>query len=385
MGRLGGNRRIALRKRFTKSKQRSVKKNPDTCLTDESGAEHISDDVQAVTENPPLTQPVHCPDTSTLTQARASTPTDQFSAHVATEQPCCLIDTYYSIDNNLSTSPADCKAIDASLDIRSLPVNANQSVNVPFEVQQINSVREITKVNQSASTHQWRGAVPFKVAEIKILEDTSECPDTSCELQLSSSPEPILAKIFPSSSNICNLEEVETRLKHSLPPYWQCINWTVTGDNGISLLKLADSMCFLPQRQIHISENGVVHLFVHGKPLGLDHEIWGKLPERISLSTHAVDESFEYALAIWKLVRRYDICAGCNQPQEQPVANKMERAVFSPNMFRESKYSTTYRSVDCGLLVIPVTRNTVCSACRILRSNIRKRISRQAIKDKKEV
>lgn len=183
------------------------------------------------------------------------------------------------------------------------------------------------------------------------------------------------ATVSPPKTKPIHLEELRTRLKHSLPPNW-CQFGCPVDDNAIVLFQRSAGPVYLLQRQISVFDNGTVNLFVHGKPLSRNHKIWAQFPQKISLATHSTYASYLYVLAVVKLVHSYDMCPGCPLPQDQDMAKKMG-AVFSPNTFRERKYVTTHRSVDCDILVVAVTKSTACTACKNMQRNIRRRLARK--------
>lgn len=105
-----------------------------------------------------------------------------------------------------------------------------------------------------------------------------------------------------------------------------------------------------------------------------DHELWGKLPSPLSFSLDSVCDFTKYVLEILNHFRYYDVCVGNPETSFYKAASKIEGTQFDCNIFYESRYTSTFRSVNCRVL-LPVQKKQ-CLACGSLRNAIKRRLRR---------
>lgn len=170
--------------------------------------------------------------------------------------------------------------------------------------------------------------------------------------------------------------EVRSHLEACMPPHWYVVNEL----NGIVLLRksFTSGNNFIVQRSIFVRKDRTVEIFVHLKPLQPTHEIWGFLPPSNAVDVNSVCEFSEYALKVMNLVRTFEICNGCPKSEFFDIAKEMENTVYDSNIFHESRYSVTYRSVDCKMLICNQKIGLgTCEPCKKLKFAIRRRYDRK--------
>lgn len=213
----------------------------------------------------------------------------------------------------------------------------------------------------------------FTVSSICVIDSTESgihpcdpCPGPTEKLPKARTP--------PSISD-CAFQMVGTLLKPELPTAWDV---AATSTSFILRMAAPGNLWGNIQRSALISTDGTVQLNVHGQPISLDHSIWQDLPNRVCLSNReSVDEFLKFVLQLVKVFRSYEVCIGIPESQYSKEAAKRSDLMFECNYFRESRYTQTYRSKSCKMLLstnIKITK--YCSSCLLVRKSILARFRR---------
>ncbi|KAE8739107.1 hypothetical protein FOCC_FOCC015399 [Frankliniella occidentalis] len=134
-----------------------------------------------------------------------------------------------------------------------------------------------------------------------------------------------------------------------LPKYWL----VVAVQDGFSIMKLSFSNDPAIQRNVFISNSGVVRITVHRKPVSstlhkLFLEDWS---ENVVLTSQSEKLFVDRALAIVLRVKRYEICAGADNETFSDVWAVDSSGCVDENPYDESRDVKTFRSSGCSLLV----------------------------------
>lgn len=164
------------------------------------------------------------------------------------------------------------------------------------------------------------------------------------------------------SENVIVLDPAITQAlksKLDLFLYENCIS--IPGQKELLVLFLSRSAHKVTQKQLTFSYDGTFSLEVHCKPYSVD-SIIKKVPPSTALSLETIPSFVDRAVQVINLVREFEICAGVDNSEYKEVWPLCSNSgVIDTNPYKECRYSETFRSKKCEILVS--RRKRRCAEC----------------------
>ncbi|XP_026288068.1 uncharacterized protein LOC113213271 isoform X1 [Frankliniella occidentalis] len=277
--------------------------------------------------------------------------------------PLVLLDTPEASANDNNITSFSCGAlreIRLEPSIPSIPSGTSSSGNFPNPL-----VKLKLKLTPENNTDE-----VFTVSDMCLVDTVhSETPSPTPEEMVTNTPE------IPLFNQDSPFWAVLDRLRLQMFKTWEV---SLPGTNNSFILRKTASEEFwgVVQRSVSINVDGTVQLVVHNHYIALDHPIWQELPCRVCLTDReSVNDFVQYVLEVVNVIRCNIVCMGIPEPECARLAAKNAGLVFDCNSFKETRYTVTYRSVNCEILLstkIKVKR--YCSACAPIRGSILRRL-----------
>lgn len=140
--------------------------------------------------------------------------------------------------------------------------------------------------------------------------------------------------------------------------------------NAIHLGLTSLPKSILACRIVKVHPNGELEIQVHGKPLPLNHELWGKF-KLSPLHEVGVNTFSASIVPIVSAVQQQQICKGIEK-HEHARNEFSNRGSLDENLFGESRYRITFRSHGC-LKLVPGLNFKRCQECNSLYGMMRQR------------
>lgn len=126
------------------------------------------------------------------------------------------------------------------------------------------------------------------------------------------------------------------------------------------------------QRRIYVSYMGNVSVSVHRKKLS-EETILKVLGNNRSpcLSENNVDDFVNSVIFLVNEIRKFEVCVGCNREEYESLWGCNTLGMIDTNPYGETRYSKTFRSHACQLLILPSKWR--CMKCYYLSENLKKK------------
>ncbi|KAK3920840.1 Transposable element P transposase [Frankliniella fusca] len=161
----------------------------------------------------------------------------------------------------------------------------------------------------------------------------------------------------------------ENLLRSVLPNHWTLISHK----DSFSCLKMSfgDEPAF--QRNVHVTHSGTLRITVHRKELSAEllKELTPSWPIGLRLTSHSSKHFVDSVLRVVLAVRSHEMCAGVDLQKYEDMWASDETGVIDNNPYDEERYTKTFRSLKCSLLV-PVEYWS-CSECKLACDRFRRR------------
>lgn len=168
--------------------------------------------------------------------------------------------------------------------------------------------------------------------------------------------------------------DLHFRISQYLPDFW----FAVTEEKHLSVLLLSRDVEKTTQRRVSFFDDGSVDVSVHRSKLCNEvlEEIFSKV-RLMPWSSMSINDFVSNVVRVVNEVRKYEVCVGCDKTVYQCFWNSGVNGRVDLNPYGESRYSQTFRSNDCQLLISPSKfRCKSCyKLCQLLRRRLRTRQS----------
>lgn len=165
------------------------------------------------------------------------------------------------------------------------------------------------------------------------------------------------------------LLDARQKLLHLLPNYCTPI---VTDDTQVSVVFLSRQSQLSLQRSIVFNVNGDVTVNVHCKTVSSEPFLKNVPPPMPLEDLEGVGYFVDRALAIVKSVRLKEVCAGVDNDNYLPAWEYSTHVgSVDVNPYKECRYTETFRSNDCELLV--ESNKWRCSKCSSITKVLRRK------------
>jgi hypothetical protein len=156
------------------------------------------------------------------------------------------------------------------------------------------------------------------------------------------------------------------KLKKLLKTNWFCF----TEDGGIHAMQLSRNLEKSVQRRLHFSWAGEVQLSVHCSPTSPSSFLDCDSNVRLS-DMESVDLFAGWMAGVINVVRQLEVCTGVSHEKYKHLWARCSSGKVDKNPYQENRYSVTFRSRKCRMLVYPSHRK--CQACSKLHDSLRVR------------
>ena len=166
------------------------------------------------------------------------------------------------------------------------------------------------------------------------------------------------------------IEKTLVLFRSVLPPCW-----TVIADrDAFHLLQLSRSKDPAIQRNVYVTYSGSFRITVHRKELsrGFTEVLMQSWPQGLRLTSQSHKSFVDHVLSVVLKVRSYEICAGADNLQFEDSWSMEKQGVIDCNPYDEARYTKTFRSDNCCLLV-PI-RKWKCQECLRLTDKLRDKV-----------
>lgn len=145
------------------------------------------------------------------------------------------------------------------------------------------------------------------------------------------------------------IPEVQAKISCYLPQHWVSICDGV----GVSVLLLSRDVEMTTQRRVFVSYFGNVTVSAHRKKISEDitHNILS-VNQTVPLSENNVGDFAKFVISVVDEIRKLDVCVGCNHEEYESLWAGCRFGTVDTNPFGETRYSKTFRSHDCQLLIL---------------------------------
>lgn len=166
----------------------------------------------------------------------------------------------------------------------------------------------------------------------------------------------------------CLIPEVQAKILGYLPEHWVLI----FDVNGVNILLLSRDVERTTQRRLFVSFMGDISVSVHRKKLSVEmlHKICGTV-RTVPLSESNVNDFASQVLGVVDNIRKFEICVGCNNEEFKSLWCNDAHGVVDVNSYGETRYSKTFRSLHCQLLVL--TSKWRCMKCYYLNEILKRK------------
>lgn len=165
------------------------------------------------------------------------------------------------------------------------------------------------------------------------------------------------------------MEDVLWRLLQLLPHQWVA----VSESDHITALLLSRDVEKTTQRRVSVFFNGSVDIRVHrAKPSLEVCKAIVKDLEVQSLHHDSIGSFVSYVVQVVMEVQKYEVCSGCVDEKYKCFWNTTANGVVDNNHYGESRYTSTFRSKFCQLLILPNKKR--CMECYNISQLLRRRM-----------
>lgn len=161
----------------------------------------------------------------------------------------------------------------------------------------------------------------------------------------------------PPSADV--VQSTQDLFRSVLPPYW-----TLLADkDGYNCLQHSRGRDPAMQRNVYVTHGGTLRITVHRRELPEDivKEVTKDWPSGLRLTSQSSSYFVDQVLRVVMAVRAYEVCVGARSTKFEKMWASEKNGYIDCNPYGEARYTKTFRSSECSLLV--PTPRLYCSAC----------------------
>lgn len=153
------------------------------------------------------------------------------------------------------------------------------------------------------------------------------------------------------------LKQVKIKLESFLKPNWV----SLVQENELHVLRLSRTADKVTQRQLTFRCDGSVQMKVHCREFPITKHMPNALPPKC-LQANRITYFVNRIVQLIDFSSEFEICCGVPQEEYKHVWSAIDYAAVDSNPYKETRYTETFRALQCELLVYPI-RKYRCYHC----------------------